>query len=110
VETGVALDSGDPGQPRRCILSQNYPNPFNAETRIDYIIPDGQPPQPTTLRIYNILGQDVRTLVDELQAPGIHSASWDGRDRSGEPVSSGMYFCQLKWSHHADVNKMVLLR
>ncbi|MFQ6094435.1 MAG: cohesin domain-containing protein, partial [bacterium] len=90
--------------PREYGLAQNYPNPFNPSTTIRYQIPirgrgtkdEGRPsafdPRPSTLvslRIYNILGQEVRTLVDEPKEPGYYSVVWDGRDERGDEVASG---------------------
>jgi len=90
-------------------LFQNYPNPFNAETTIRYENPsDGS--RRTTLRIYNLLGQEVRTVVDERQGPGRYQAVWDGRDRSGAPVSSAVYFYRLTRGEYSHTRKMVLLR
>lgn len=60
---------------------RNHPNPFNSTT---------------TISIYNILGQKVRTLVNENRNAGEHSAIWDCRDSSGQPVGSGIYFCRLE--------------
>jgi len=81
--------------PREVKLEQNWPNPFNTKTIINYqlsIINSA----PTTLKIYNILGQEVRTLVDGKQPPGYYSVRWDGRDNQGKEVSSGVYFCRLE--------------
>ena len=90
-------------------LWQNYPNPFNAETTIRYHIPSDVHGR-TTLRIYNLLGQEVRTLVDERQGPGRYQAIWDGRDRSGGSVSSAVYFYRLTCGEYSLTRKMVLLR
>ncbi len=93
-------------------LSQNYPNPFNPSTRIQFGVGSlkfGEPVH-TALKIYNILGQLVRTLVDEEKAPGNYEAIWDGKDDSGKDVSSGIYFYQLKTEDYTSIKKMVLLR
>ena len=95
--------------PRDFRLVQNYPNPFNAATTIRYQLPAGGM-QPTTLRIYNLLGQQVRTLVDDHQGPGQYQAVWDGRDRSGRSVSSAVYFVRLTHGECSQTRKMVLLR
>jgi len=109
-ETGVEDDK--PGGERAAgyTLYQNYPNPFNAYTDIRYEIPDGRLPLHTTLSIYNILGQKVRTLVDELQEAGHYFVTWDGRDRSGNSVSSGIYFCHMQAGADVLTKTMVLLR
>ncbi len=67
-------------------LAQNYPNPFNPTTAINYQIPNpkSQSPVHTTLKIFNILGQEVATLVDQVQQPGYYTATWNGRDESGK--------------------------
>ena len=108
-------------------LSQNYPNPFNASTLIRYTVPQvaggrfrmrGGPNSshltPITLKIYNILGQKVRTLVEGERVPGDYSVVWDGRDSRGNPVVSGIYFCRLEGLGEGlkvtKTRKMVLIR
>lgn len=94
-------------------LCQNYPNPFNSTTHIRYTIPDrdreGRPHR-TTLKVYNVLGQEVRTLVDGVERAGIHQVIWDGRDNRGREVSSGVYLYRLKMGHISQTRKLVLLR
>jgi uncharacterized repeat protein (TIGR01451 family) len=103
--------------PRRFELHQNYPNPFNASATLHFAIPggerkpeDGDRPIHTTLKVYNILGQEVRTLVDEMKQPGYYDATWDGRDRFGNGVASGVYFYRLTAGDVTNTKKMVLLR
>lgn len=95
-------------------LSQNYPNPFNPLTLIPFTVHSSQftvhGPIPTTLKIYNIRGQLVRTLVDENLRPGKHKAKWDGKDNSNNEVSSGIYFYQLKIGEEKKTRKMVLVK
>jgi len=100
--------------PERFTLSQNYPNPFNPSTAIPFTV-NGSPfmvhsPIHTTLKIYNILGQLVRTLADEAKLPGRYNIIWDGKDNSGKEVGSGIYFYQLKTKEYTNTKKMVLLR
>ncbi len=95
--------------PREFVLQQNYPNPFNPTTTIAFILPAGATRR-TTLRIYNILGQQVRTLVDAPLDPGRHRVIWDGHDERNDPVSSGVYFYVLQADSFIDTRKMVLLR
>ncbi len=94
-------------------LFQNYPNPFNPSTTIRYTLPDrdreGRPHR-ATLKVYNILGELVRTLVDEEQAPGFYRVVWDGKDNLGREVSSGVYFCGVRAGEFCAVRKMLLLR
>ncbi len=103
------------------ILSQNYPNPFNAITVISYAVPstgqlsaDGGRAWVVELRVHNITGQLVRTLVNESQGPGVYSVSWDGRDAQGQDVGSGVYFYRLKVKGDrlkvSEMRKMILLR
>jgi len=106
VEPGMADDSLLPGE---FALYQNYPNPFNPTTTIAFTLP-GHGARHTTLRIYNILGQRMRTLLDARLEPGCHIATWDGRDDSGQPVSSGVYFYSLRAGSLASRRKMVLLK
>jgi len=95
-------------------LYQNYPNPFNPTTRIPVAVHGSRKsvhgPIPTTLKIYNIRGQLVRTLLDQKFAPGEYKIVWDGKDCSGKEVSSGIYFYQLKVGEQAKTKKMVLIK
>jgi len=85
-------------------LSQNYPNPFNPQTMIEYQLPEECD---VRLTIYNVMGQKVRVLVDELKNAGYYKINWDGRDNSGESVSSGMYFYSIKAGDFGLTKKMV---
>ncbi|MCC6962046.1 MAG: hypothetical protein IT585_02220, partial [candidate division Zixibacteria bacterium] len=99
--------------PQSIELEQNYPNPFNAATAIVYNLPNiGAQPASVRLIIYNILGQEVRTLVDEPQPPGRHVAYWDGRDRGGNDASSGVYLYSLQVSgiDYVKNRRMVLVK
>jgi hypothetical protein len=93
-----------PGQNR---LAQNYPNPFNAVTCINYQLAQ---PAFTTIKVYNLSGQLVRTLVKEKKPAGWYSARWDGRDNSGRAVASGIYFYHLSAGGFLQVRKMLLLK
>ena len=75
-------------------LSQNYPNPFNANTVIGYSLNIARP-VPVSLKLYNILGKEVRRLVTGTQGRGHYQIVWDGKDNSGKEVASGIYFYQL---------------
>jgi len=97
--------------PREYALEQNYPNPFNPETSIQYsVVSDQSITQHITLKIYNLLGQEVRTLVDEAQAAGYYTVMWDGRDRSGSDVPSGVYFYRLQAGLFSETHRMILLK
>ncbi|GEM_PF-1286261 len=95
-------------------LKQNYPNPFNPETRIPYTVSSehsaGNYPM-VEVKIYDVLGREVKTLVKERKAPGNYTVYWDGRDGNGNPVSSGVYFYRLRaGSTIIKVRKMLLLK
>ncbi len=88
-------------------LEQNYPNPFNPTTTINYSIPA---PAVVKLTIYNLLGQEVRVLVDEFQSSGYKTISWDGRDNNGFSLVSGIYFYSLAADDFRITRKMMLLK
>lgn len=88
-------------------LEPNYPNPFNPTTSIRYALPASGH---VTLRIYNVLGQSVRTLVDGTVEAGVHDVLWDGSDDTGIPVASGVYFYRLTAGDFEQSRKMVLIK
>ena len=88
-------------------LGANQPNPFNPETTLRYALPEAQP---VRLTVYDMLGQQVRVLVDGEQPPGWHQVVWDGRDQVGRPVASGIYLYRLQTPQFAQTRKMILLR
>jgi hypothetical protein len=94
-------------------IEQNYPNPFNATTAIVYSLPNiGAQPAPVRLAIYNILGEQVKSLVDDRQQPGRHTAYWDGTDDYSQPVASGVYLYRLEVSgiDFVKSGKMILMK
>ncbi|HQU74074.1 MAG: choice-of-anchor I family protein [Calditrichaeota bacterium] len=94
-------------EPQSFSLEQNHPNPFNPTTDISFYLPE---PGQVTLKIYNPLGQEVRTLVSGIQETGAHTVRWDSRDNAGNPVSSGVYFYKLQAADNVVIKKMNLLR
>jgi len=89
-------------------LSQNFPNPFNPSTTIRYGLPKAER---VTLKIYNLLGEEVVTLVnDEQQAAGYHAAIWDGRNKNGVVVASGIYVYRIRARRFAMAKKLSLIR
>ncbi|MBL7959522.1 VCBS repeat-containing protein [bacterium] len=96
-----------PVVPERLSLEQNYPNPFNPETLIRFGI---QAESEVTLKIYNILGQEVRTVIKREFSPGYHQVAWDGRDNFGKMLSSGIYLYRIKSGHYSKTKKMILLK
>jgi len=87
-------------------LFQNHPNPFNSETFIKYHIPKAGS---VILKIYNHLGQEVRTLVDEKKNAGYFDVRWDGRDDKGIRVSSGIYLYRIQTGNFSDVKKILFM-
>ncbi len=88
-------------------LKGNYPNPFNPETTIRYSVSDNSP---VVLEIYNVKGQLVKTLVNEVKASGNHTAVWNGKDNNGSSVSSGVYFYKMKAGKFSSTRKMILMK
>jgi hypothetical protein len=86
-------------------LEQNYPNPFNPETQISFTLPAEAP---TTLEIYNALGQKVRTLVNEVVGSGVTTKFWDGKDDNGNELTSGTYMYKLTSGQYSASRKMTL--
>ena len=110
--TDVEEETEEGEVPTKFYLSANYPNPFNPVTTIRFKV-EGQRskvPIPTTLKVYNVLGQLVRTLVDEPKERGTYEVIWDGKDDEGKEVASGIYLYQLKVGEFAECKKMVLLK
>ena len=85
-------------------LKQNYPNPFNPSTVIAYQVPQNEM---VTLEIYNALGQKVRTLVNETLEAGQYEITWDGKNGSGNQLSSGIYLYRITAGNYTKVMKMV---
>jgi hypothetical protein len=88
-------------------LNQNYPNPFNPSTKIKYGVSEGAQ---VSLIVYNMLGQQVRTLVNERQSPSFYEIEWDGRNDAGNLLSSGVYFYKLTAGSEVRLRKMLLLK
>jgi len=93
--------------PQHFSLSQNYPNPFNPQTTISYALPQNAH---VKLVVYNLLGQKVKTLVDEHQSAGHKTVWWDGKDESGAPVASSVYFYRIDADEFFEVKKMLLVK
>lgn len=101
---GVGDDDALPNSFR---IYPNYPNPFNSTTKIDYQLPKKTNVQ---LVIFDILGRNVITLVDDLLQPGYKTITWNGIDAFGNNVSAGMYFYMIQTGKNREVKKMVLLK
>lgn len=96
-----------PNTPRVFSLSQNYPNPFNPKTIIRFGLPKDSW---VKLEVYNVLGQKVKTLVDEKLTPGLKEVEWDGVNDKGFEVASGIYFYKISADDFSDIKKMVMLK
>lgn len=88
-------------------LHQNMPNPFNPSTAIGYQLPEAGA---VRLAVYNLLGQEVRVLVDEPRDAGSFTATWDGTDASGRRVASGVYLYRIQAGGFSDTRRMLLLK
>jgi len=106
VPVGIETESEVP-VPKVFALYQNYPNPFNPRTVIRYQLPQ---PGKVSIQIYNILGQMVKTLIDENMEAGYHRAIWDGRNQHGIGMASGVYFYRIEAGKYHDVKKMLILK
>lgn len=107
--TGRVTASAAP--PREYALSQNYPNPFNPTTSIQYAVAgDEAKTQHVTLKIFNALGQKIRTLVDEGREAGYYTVIWDGRDVYGNEIASGLYFYRLEVGAYCATKRMILMK
>ncbi|GAB4378465.1 MAG: hypothetical protein Kow0042_27000 [Calditrichia bacterium] len=90
-------------------LGSNYPNPFNPITTIPFVV-GGIGYQPTKLTVYNLLGQQVRVLLNSSLKPGSYEVTWDGKDQFGKTMPSGLYFYELQSGQVKLMGKMVLLK
>ncbi len=113
-KSSAVEDEEKPDIPKDFQLNQNYPNPFNPTTTIRYTVhrPSSvvRSPIPTTLKIYNILGQLVKTLVNEPKSTGEYEVVWDGKDEKGNSLSSGIYFYRLAIGEQTETKRMLLLK
>ncbi|MBN1827476.1 MAG: hypothetical protein JW958_14570 [Candidatus Eisenbacteria bacterium] len=101
----VSVDGGAPD--RGAFLFENRPNPFNPVTTIHFALPEAAP---VRLSVHDAAGRLVRTLADGAFSAGPHALRWDGADRNGRPVASGIYFSRLASKKFIQTRKMVLLR
>jgi PKD repeat protein len=93
--------------PRKSKLYQNYPNPFNPITAIHYELPEGSN---VTLKIYNLLGIEIRELVNEFQSAGSKTINWDGKNNNGYSVDSGVYLYTFKSNNFSQTRKMLVIK
>ena len=93
--------------PAEYSLSQNYPNPFNPTTKIDFTLPRSDD---VNVTIYNLVGQQIKVLVNSNLEYGYHTVTWNGLDQLGRPVASGVYFSELRTRNFRQTKKMLLLK
>jgi len=110
--TVTAIGDQNGAVPAVFSLKQNYPNPFNPGTTIAYTLPAQAE---VSLKIVNLLGQEVRTLISGSQNAGVHEVLWDGSNAAGTPVASGMYFYKLEakaldGKTYSETRKMLLMK
>ena len=88
-------------------MDQNFPNPFNPTTRIDYNLKESGK---VYVKVFDVLGKNVKTLVQDFQNVGPHSVYWDATNHVGEPVTAGMYFYVIESKKFNQTKKMILLK
>jgi hypothetical protein len=112
-------DGKESNLPNSFELSQNYPNPFTNRTSIQYAVAGRETKDKnlttnyclqTTLKIFDLSGRLVRTLVNETLKPGHYKVDWDGRDDSGNSISAGIYFYHLQTKDYSETRKMILIK
>jgi hypothetical protein len=101
--TSVTL-TGD-GVPTTFGLDPNYPNPFNGETRLGFRVPESTAGERVTLRVFDMLGRTVATILDEPLAPGSYAVPFDA-----SPLASGVYFCRLTAGDNAAMRRIMLMK
>jgi hypothetical protein len=115
VVTGIGESDDVAALPTRFELHQNYPNPFNPSTTIEFAVPTNAR---VDIKVFNLLGQEVRTLLSGTKAAGRYSLVWDGKDNSGSRVASGIYIYKMKAESRSEPNgqkyleskKLILLK
>ena len=102
VNTNPLSTNNYSSSPNTYHLSTNYPNPFNAITRIDFSIPIDQF---VNIKVYDVLGNEISTLINDKLSTGKHSIQWDASNHS-----TGLYFIKLECSNYFKIRKMLLLK
>jgi ligand-binding sensor domain-containing protein len=93
--------------PMTYAISQNYPNPFNLRTEINYQIPEDNK---ISVKIYNLNGQLIKTLINEYKTTGYYKTIWNGTTETGMIVTSGVYLCKMETDHFKAIRKMILIK
>ncbi len=103
----LSVEEVSGGIPERFILAQNYPNPFNPMTTIDFQLPE---PSHVVIKVYDIYGREVRTLIRKQYVAGRYYLTWDARDDYGDFVSSGIYIYEIQAGKFSQAKKMMLVK
>jgi hypothetical protein len=106
-QIGVFYNPDHIALPKEFALEQNYPNPFNPTTTIRYTIPAQSK---VVIKVYNMLGQQVRTIVNENKPAGRYQIVWDGKNEFGNAVASGIYLYRLQAGSVVKARKMLLIK
>ncbi|MFQ5648642.1 MAG: FlgD immunoglobulin-like domain containing protein [bacterium] len=111
-ENGIltSVEGGAAGTPSDFRLEQNYPNPFNPSTVITYTIPQSVSSTDVRLEIFNVLGQEAKTLVNARQPAGTYSVRWDGTNNAGIVLANGIYVYRLKAAGFVAIRKMLFTK
>jgi hypothetical protein len=107
VTLNVVQTANEPTLPAITKLKSNYPNPFNPETTINFSLKEAGPVE---LAIYNIKGQKIKTLVNEILPAQNYNIVWNGRDDNNQQVSSGVYFYRMHTPTYTSTRKMILMK
>ncbi len=105
--SGVGIDDIGPNSPDKFTLYQNYPNPFNSTTKIKFFLKVNDDVQ---IKIYNLKGELVKTLISSKLKAGEHNVIWNGKDNEERAVSSGIYFYKVESGNFSKIKKMILFR
>ncbi len=105
--TTVQATAASTSLPQQFALNQNYPNPFNPVTVISYQLPEARS---VTIKVFNVLGDEICTLVDERKQPGNHQIAWNGKNNLGQEMPSGIYFVKIEAGDFRAYRKMVKIR
>ncbi|HOT40126.1 MAG TPA: T9SS type A sorting domain-containing protein, partial [Candidatus Syntrophosphaera thermopropionivorans] len=107
VGKGMVVSNDDPLLPAVTELKGNFPNPFNPSTTIAYSVKNTAP---VSIDIFNVKGQLVRTLVNEVKTAGNYKIVFDGLDNNHRPLASGIYFCRMQAGDYRQTHKMLMLK
>ena len=105
-EAGIDIDEDT----EKLVLSIANPNPFINSTEISFILPAGENAEEISLKIFDLSGRLIKTLVEKAYIPGYYTTSWDGKDNNGKNVANGIYFYQLEAGNLKATNKLLRLK